>query len=105
MTDKKHSVRRKKELYSILLIVVVGGIMLLSVVGPNGYLELRKARQRREQQRALVEELRRSNAEQLKTIKAMRSDPDAIEGYAREKGYGRENEIMEPLPGETEEKH
>ncbi len=97
MARKKHSLRHKKELYYISLIMAVGFILFLSIFGPNGYLELKKARSEVQRQKARVEALQRSNAKRLQNIEALRSDPEAIERYAREKGYGRENEIIEEL--------
>jgi len=49
-----------------------------------------------------VDALKKSNAESIKTIETLRSDRDAIERYAREDGYGRENEIIEQLPEDSE---
>lgn len=103
MANKKFSLKLKKELYYIFLIMVVGGILLLSFVGPGGYLELKKARLELQQQRARVEDLKRSNAERMETIEALRSDPEAIERYARKKGYGREDEIIQHLPENPED--
>lgn len=103
MADRKHTIQHKKELYYIFLIVVVGGILLFSFVGPGGYLELKKARLELQLQQSRVEALQRSNSERLKTIEALRSDEEAIERYAREKGYGRDNEIIEQLPERPED--
>jgi cell division protein FtsB len=103
MTDNKFSLKHKKELYYIFLIMVVGGILLLSFVGPKGYLELKKARKELQQQRARVEELRRSNKERRETIEALKYDEEAIERYARKKGYGREDEIIQHLPENPED--
>ena len=103
MANKKNTLKHRKELYYIFLIVVVGGILLLSIIGPGGYLELKKARLEYQLQRAVVEDLRRSNLERMQTIEALRSDQEAIERYAREKGYGRENEIIQMLPEDSEE--
>jgi len=103
MANKKHTLKYRKELYYIFLIMVVGGIFLLSFIGPGGYLELKKARLDLQLQGARVEELRRSNAERLQTIEELRSDREAIERYARKKGYGRENEIIQQLPEDSED--
>jgi len=102
MAHKKYTLRHKKELYYIFLIVVVGGILLLSVFGPDGYLEMKKAQQELQLQQSQVDALKKSNAESIKTIETLRSDRDAIERYAREDGYGRENEIIEQLPEDSE---
>ena len=103
MANKKYSLKHKKELYYIFLIMVVGGILLLSFIGPGGYLELKKARLELQLQRARVDALRRSNKERLKTIEALKSDKEAIERYARRKGYGRDDEIIQQLPENPED--
>jgi cell division protein FtsB len=103
MVNKRHILKHKKELYYISLIVVVGGILLLSILGPNGYLELEKARQNLQQQKVRVGELERNNRKRAETNEALQ-DPATIERYAREKGgYGRENEIIKQLPENSEE--
>jgi cell division protein FtsB len=103
MANKKYSLKHKKELYYIFLIMVVGGILLLSFIGPGGYLELKKARLELQLQRARVDALRRSNKERLETIEALKSDKEAIERYARRKGYGRDDEIIQQLPENPED--
>jgi cell division protein FtsB len=103
MAKKRFSLRHKKELYYISLIVVVGGILLLSFIGPGGYLELNEARRELQLQRARVEALRRSNEERLKMIDALKFDREAIERYARKKGYGRDDEIIRQLPEDPQD--
>jgi cell division protein FtsB len=103
MDPKKQTLRYKRELYYIFLIVVVGGILVLSIFGPKGYLEMKKTRTELQRLENQVESLRKSNAEKQENIKALKSDPKAIEGLAREKNYGRENEIIERLPKDSEQ--
>ncbi|MEJ2110190.1 MAG: septum formation initiator family protein [Acidobacteriota bacterium] len=97
MTQKRHTLRHKKELYYIFLIVLVGGILVLSIFGPNGYLEMKKVEKELQGQQEKVQSLNRSNAERQKNIDALESE-EGIEREAREQGYGRENEIIEHLP-------
>lgn len=101
MAHKRYSLGYKKELYYISLIIIVGSILLLSIFGPNGYLELKRARREMQSQQKRVEALRQSNDKRMETIESLRSDK-GIERYAREQGYGRENEIIERLPEEPE---
>lgn len=103
MAYKKYSIKHKKELYYIFLIVVVGGILFLSIVGPDGYLDLQKVRMDLQMQKERVEERERDINERINTIEALRSDKEAIEQYAREKGYGRDNDIIQQLPENSEE--
>lgn len=98
MADKKYSLKFKKELYYIFLIVVVGGIMLHSFVGPDGYLALKKEQRKVQQQKQRVDKLELGNKEIEESNEALRSDPEAIENKAREQGYGRGNEIIQQLP-------
>lgn len=103
MVNNRHSLKHKKELYCIFLIVVVGGILLLSIIGPRGYLELKDERLKVQQQKARVDALDRSNRQLAEKNKALIEDPEAVERYAREKGYGRDNEIIQQVPEDSEE--
>jgi cell division protein FtsB len=87
-----------KEIYYILCIVVVVGITVFSIWGPGGYLELKKAKLELENQRSRVDALKRSNEDRVRTIQALRSDPETLERFAREKGYGKADEIVQQLP-------
>jgi cell division protein FtsB len=103
MADKKQVLKHKKELYYIFLIVVVGGILLLSILGPDGYLKLEGERLELRQLKARVDDLERSNRKREETNEALSNDPEAIERYARDKYYGRENEVIQQLPENSEE--
>jgi cell division protein FtsB len=87
----------KKELYYIGCIVSLVVILLLSLFGPGGYRDLQKARLELKQKQESVEELKRNNQMRMQSIEALRSDPDALERYAREKGYAKEGEIIQHL--------
>jgi hypothetical protein len=95
-TKQHHS--HKKEAGYILCIVVVAAILIFSLFGPGGYRELRSARIELQERRVRVDELRRSNNQRMKMIEALRSDKEEWERNAREKGYGREGEIIQHLP-------
>jgi cell division protein FtsB len=98
MTHTRSRISHKKELYYILCIVVLTLILLFTFLGPGGYRDLRQAQIELEEQKARVEELKRENSERIQSIEALRHDKEAIERYAREKGYGREGEIIQHLP-------
>jgi cell division protein FtsB len=97
MDYSRYRLSYKKEIYYILCIVAVAVILLFSIFGPGGYRDLQKARAELQEQNRRVEELRRRNDERMRKIEALRSDKDALEKYAREKGYGREGEIIQQL--------
>jgi cell division protein FtsB len=96
-----HSKRRTshiRELYYILCIVAVLVILLFSFLGPGGYRDLRKARLAVQSQRSRVDRLERDNSSRMRSIEKLKTDPNAMEIKAREKGYGREGEIIQQLP-------
>jgi cell division protein FtsB len=101
MARSNYRLSHKKELFYILFIIVLTAIFLFSIWGPGGYRELQKARLELQAQRARVEELKRSNEERRRSIEELRSDRDTLERYAREKGYGRDDEIIQQLPKES----
>jgi cell division protein FtsB len=98
MAHSKRRTTHKKELYYILCIVTVTVILLFSFFGPGGYRELQQARLELQAQRARVDRLKRENSDRLKSIEKLRTDPNALEKHAREKGYGRPDEIIQQLP-------
>jgi len=67
---------------------MVGVVSILALayalIGDNGYLELRRREVRNRELKAKAEELRRENKGILSEIKALKSDPKAIEKIARE---------------------
>jgi len=100
MAHSKHRISYKKELYYILCIVALLVVLLFSFLGPGGYRDLQKARLELQEQRVRVEEIKRKNFERMKSIEEFRSSREALEKYAREKGYGKEGEIIQQLPQE-----
>ena len=100
MAHSKYHISYKKELYYILCIVALLVVLLFSFLGPGGFRDLQKARLELQEQRVRVEELKRKNFERMKSIEEFRSSREALEKYAREKGYGKEGEIIQQLPQE-----
>jgi cell division protein FtsB len=98
MAYNKKRPSHKKEFYYVICIVVVAIILFFSFLGPYGYRELRKVRLDLQERHVRVEDLKRNNDERRKNINALRTNKEALEGYAREKGYGREGEIIQQLP-------
>jgi cell division protein FtsB len=100
MAHSKYRISYKKELYYILCIVALLVVLLFSFLGPGGYRDLQKARLELQEQRVRVEEIKRKNFERMKSIEEFRTSREALEKYAREKGYGKEGEIIQQLPQE-----
>jgi cell division protein FtsB len=82
-------------------VTVILVLVLLGLVGDNGYLERRSQRRQIQGLTAEVENLRQENLELGRTVKNLRSDPDAIEEVARERLHlGRPGEVIITLPEE-----
>jgi cell division protein FtsB len=101
MDHVKNRLSHGKELYFILCIVSVVIIFLFSIWGPGGYREMQKMRLELEARRARVESIRRTNSERMKFIEDLKFDKEALERYARQKGYGKKGEIVQQLPQES----
>ena len=97
MARSRKRLSHKKECYYICCIVAVVFILLLSYFGPGGYRDLQNARIELQEKRTRVDELKRDNSERMKTIEMLRTDSEALEGYAREKGYAKDGEIIQRL--------
>ena len=89
-----------KEAYYLLCLVLVVVIFLFTVWGSSGHMELKKAEAQVEAQRVRIEELKQSNSTRLQSIQQLRSDPKALEEYARSKNYAQQGEIVQQLPEE-----
>jgi cell division protein FtsB len=105
MSYSKRRTSHKRELYYILCIVAVLVILLFSFLGPGGYRDLQKARMEVQARHTRVDRLERDNSERLKLIEKLRSDPNAKEKVARERGYGREGEVIQQLPEKPKPKN
>jgi cell division protein FtsB len=104
MAYNRKRISHKNEFYYILCIAAIIVILFLSFFGPGGYRELTKLRLERQELSERVENLKHSNDERKKNIKALRSDPEALERYARDIGYARKEDIILQLPSRSEKK-
>ena len=104
MAHPKRRISHKKELYYISCILALVFILLVSFLGPGGYRDLQKARIHLQEQRERIDKLERDNNERRKSIEELQSDKEALEKYAREKGYGKTGDIIQRVPSESEEK-
>jgi cell division protein FtsB len=98
MARSKSRISHVKEVYYILCIVAVLVVLLFSFFGPGGYRDLRKLQIEVQEKHTRVDRLERENSERLKSIEKLNSDKNALEKYAREKGYGRPGDIIQQLP-------
>jgi cell division protein FtsB len=89
-----------KEAYYILSIVGAIAAATVTVWGPHGYTELKKAQLELQVQKAKVDDLKRANEEARSRVQALKSDPRALERVARERGYAAADEIILMLPPE-----
>jgi cell division protein FtsB len=87
-----------KEAYYLLCLVLVVVIFLFTVWGSTGHMALKNAEAQVEAQRARIEALKQINSKKLQAIQQLRSDPKALEEYARSKNYAQEGEIIQQLP-------
>jgi cell division protein FtsB len=101
MARAKRRRSQGKEIYYILCILSIVAGTLLTILGPGGYLDLRKTRDELETHQRRVETMRHENKQRTETIEHFRSDREAIEKYAREKGYGKKGEIIQQVPEEV----
>ena len=78
---------------------VLLSLVLLGIVGENGYLERRARRRQVQALTAEIEKLKQENQQLSQSVRDLRSDPHAIEKLARERlPLGRPGEIIVRLP-------
>ena len=100
MARSRKKISHGKEAFYIICILLVSLVGIFSYFGPGGYLEMKKAQIELETHRNRVEILRKTNEERMRTINSLREDSDAIERYAREKGYAKKDEIILEIPSQ-----
>ncbi len=101
MARYKKRVSHAKEAFYIICIVMVLLIGLFVYVGPGGYRELRKMQTELAAHQARVDALQKSKQESENTIDSLgdnRKNNEAIETYARKKGYGKKGDIIQEVP-------
>jgi len=90
--------------------VYAGGALLVLVLmhtifGPYGYISMRRSQREIEQLREEIDRLDRENAQLSGEIRALQTDPEAIEKVAREEmGLARPGEMIFRLPDDPPEK-
>jgi len=86
-----------RELFYICFILMFLLIGLLSIFGPGGYIEMRKAKAELAAQAARVDKLAKSIEQQLKDVNALRDDEQALEAYLRKKGYAKKGDLIQEI--------
>jgi cell division protein FtsB len=101
MARYKKRVSHAKEAFYIVCIVIFLFIGLFSYLGPGGYLEMKKAQAELAVHQSKVEALQKTKKERERTVEVLgdsRKGNEAIEAYARKKGYAKTTEIIQEVP-------
>jgi cell division protein FtsB len=82
---------------------ILGAALLLlgihDILGPHGFLAMRRTQQEMDRLRSDVQRLNRENTEMTDEAKSLKTDPQAIERIAREEmGLARPGELIFKLP-------
>ncbi len=101
MARFKKRVSHAKEAFYIICIVIVLLIGLFGYLGPGGYLEMKNVQAELAAHQSRVDALQKSRQEHMNTnddLRDNRKNNEAIETYARKKGYGKKGEIIQEVP-------
>jgi cell division protein FtsB len=82
---------------------ILGAALLLlgihDILGPHGFLAMRRTQKEMDQLRSDVQRLNKENSEMNDEAKSLKTDPNAIERIAREEmGLARPGEMIFKLP-------
>jgi cell division protein FtsB len=89
----------------LILILVCIGLIVHDVFGENGYLALRRQHRDVKALREQIQQLNLENEQLEQQIKALKSDPKAIERLAREQmRMARPGELIYTLPDKAPQK-
>jgi cell division protein FtsB len=88
----------------LVLVLVSIALIVHEIFGQNGYLALRRQQKELQTLHQQIQQLKQENAELAKQIKALKSDPAAIERLAREQMHlAKPGEIIYTLPNKAPE--
>ena len=88
-----------RRLGTLAAVVLILGLMLHAMFGANGMVAYRQKRVEMQSLQTQIERLQKENEESASRIKALKSDPKAIEKEAREQfGYARAGEVVYVAP-------
>lgn len=96
-------VARPQSFWSRHARTILGGALLLlgihDVLGPHGFLAMRRTQKEMDQLRSQVQQLNQENSQLTDQAQSLKSDPKAIERIAREDmGLARPGEMIFKLP-------
>ncbi len=87
----------RNAIYVLALLCIF--LIVHEIFGQNGYLALRRQRKELQTLHQQIQQLRQENGQMEQQIKALRSDPEAIERLAREQMHlARPGELIYTLP-------
>jgi len=98
MARRRSRFSHLKEICYIAAILAVVALAAETIWGPGGFVDVKRSQVDLETRRARAGELKQRNRQRLERIQELRSSPKTLEGYARQKGYGRKGEIIQQLP-------
>jgi cell division protein FtsB len=87
---------RRNAAYVLVLVCIA--LVVHEIFGTHGFLALRQEKKEVESLRQQIQQLQHENEQLDKRIKALQSDPKAIEGLAREMNLVRPGEIIYTSP-------
>jgi cell division protein FtsL len=97
------STLRRNATYVLLLICIA--LLAHEIFGAHGFLALRQEKKEIETLRQQIRQLQEENEQLDKRIKALQSDPKAIEGLAREQmRLARPGELIYTVPEKNQKK-
>jgi len=92
-------VRQWRFLGAVVAMLLVTGLLLHAMFGPNGLVVYRQKRAEKQSLQEEVNRLQKENAQYAERIKQLKSDPAAIEKEAREQlHYTRKGEVVFVAP-------
>jgi cell division protein FtsB len=91
--------REWRRLGTVVAALLVGGVVLHAMLGPNGIVVYRQKRAEMLELQSEVDRLQKENTQFAERIKQLKSDPAAIEKEAREQlHYTRKGEVVFVAP-------
>jgi cell division protein FtsB len=87
-----------------LLVLVCLALLVHEIFGPHGFLALRQEKKEIQSLRQQIQQLQHENEQLDKRIKALQSDPKAIEDKAREMGLAYPGELIYTSPEKDSKK-